>query len=1029
MDSQDNTDTLLEELSNVLSQLVDNPHDLALLAQIVKISISPGTQEHLESGLEMATSLWPVGDYVWLPLIKNKLNAEAAESAEGVVEILELFEKAEGDYFSIPILQNHIQYLIDRHTRYSTEGDKPEELGELFSTEWTRAAISDIVSKGSGHLTQSQTLWDLWKDWELDMLQNSPEESARLVPILDQMLLDRLKQPHANSDETFQSYSTFTTNYKPPDEYEPLLVQASKLRSKAVKAFNIREPLETSLAQANNSLEGYAYCIASEKAQKVSDMNIQCTLYERAIAEADKRRFAGEANAEEVLRSFWIGYVDFLRQKSVDSEQRLKVFRRATRSTPGSGDLWARYFRFLEHTKSEDPAVSAAFESALSFTPILSDVDQLVPLVLSRAGYEKRKVEAGEGVLPSSTNFTSQFTLRVGGDGFETLMNILTEGIARVRKASRKGDPQLRLEKFMSTICTELADSPENAIALWQDTTKHYKTSYLAWTAYIDVLTKHNLYEDARKIYKDISTKNLDWPEAIWEAWITFENTFGSVQEIEDCLDRVERAQTQVNKRRAKAAEKAAYEAMEVVAEQPAPVPAASTETETPMVVDAPVTTEAHNKRKADEDIETEDAKKPRIEQKPAPLKRDRENCTVFVAELPQGTEEDDLKSLFKDCGDIREVKITPLPNSLVATVEFNDRESVPAALTKDKKRVHGEEIAVHMAWQSTLYVTNFPEKADDALVRELFGKYGTLFDVRWPSKKFKSSRRFCYVQYTSPNSAKAALELHGQELEPGMPLSVYISNPERKKERTDIEANDRELYVAGLSKFTTKEDLEKLFSTYGPLKDVRMALDDHRNSKGFAFIEFEAPKDAVAGLAANNYELKKRRIAVTVADNRVRGKGQSGARKAEARNKSVRVKNLPPGTQEGLLQQALEKHGQVVRVEVFIDKNEAVVELESAAEAGKLLLRPEPIEFGGNVLQIVEETLSKPVASSSARGPAPFVPRSAGMSRPRAGLGSKKNRGGASLASASTRAAPSAPSFVSGGKGQDDFRKMLGSS
>ena len=30
------------------------------------------------------------------------------------------------------------------------------------------------------------------------------------------------------------------------------------------------------------------------------------------IAEADKRRFAGEANAEEALRSFWTGYVDFL---------------------------------------------------------------------------------------------------------------------------------------------------------------------------------------------------------------------------------------------------------------------------------------------------------------------------------------------------------------------------------------------------------------------------------------------------------------------------------------------------------------------------------------------------------------------------------------------------------------------------------------------------------------------------------------------------------------------------------------------
>ena len=78
----------------------------------------------------------------------------------------------------------------------------------------------------------------------------------------------------------------------------------------------------------------------------------------------------------------------------------------------------------------------------------------------------------------------------------------------------------------------------------------------------------------------------------------------------------------------------------------------------------------------------------------------------------------------------------------LVATVEFMDRvskvvdsfcfhadtpihiqESVPGALTKDKKRIHGEEIAVLLAWKSTLYVTNFPESADDIFVRDLFEK------------------------------------------------------------------------------------------------------------------------------------------------------------------------------------------------------------------------------------------------------------------------------------------------------------------
>lgn len=47
----------------------------------------------------------------------------------------------------------------------------------------------------------------------------------------------------------------------------------------------------------------------------------------------------------------------------------------------------------------------------------------------------------------------------------------------------------------------------------------------------------------------------------------------------------------------------------------------------------------------------------------------------------------------------------------------------MPAALTKDKKRINEHEIAVHLAWKSTLYVTNFPESAGDPYLRNVFGK------------------------------------------------------------------------------------------------------------------------------------------------------------------------------------------------------------------------------------------------------------------------------------------------------------------
>lgn len=50
----------------------------------------------------------------------------------------------------------------------------------------------------------------------------------------------------------------------------------------------------------------------------------------------------------------------------------------------------------------------------------------------------------------------------------------------------------------------------------------------------------------------DIHTKQIDWPEAIWDAWALFEHLHGSVTDIENCLNKIEKAQYQTNIRRAK---------------------------------------------------------------------------------------------------------------------------------------------------------------------------------------------------------------------------------------------------------------------------------------------------------------------------------------------------------------------------------------------------------------------------------------------------------------------------------------------
>lgn len=145
-------------------------------------------------------------------------------------------------------------------------------------------------------------------------------------------------------------------------------------------------------------------------------------------------------------------------------------------------------------------------------------------------------------------------------------------------------------------------------------------------------------HDAARSCFQDVSTKNLDYPEALWDAWLSFEHAHGSLTSLEEALARVERARSQVEARRMRVGEfslrysarvaqcksafvsqeaQKAYEAAQYAMEQHVPsapvtsVPANVTQETTPPVsgdgmdVDVP-TTSAQGKRKASEEPEVD---------------------------------------------------------------------------------------------------------------------------------------------------------------------------------------------------------------------------------------------------------------------------------------------------------------------------------------------------------------------------------------------------------------------------------------
>ena len=116
---------------------------------------------------------------------------------------------------------------------------------------------------------------------------------------------------------------------------------------------------------------------------------------------------------------------------------------------------------------------------------------------------------------------------------------------------------------------TELGQSDE-AAKVWAEAVKYSKTAYIPRLEYTRALeyvirlllirrlitpARHQRnYEEARKAFTKAAKfqLDLDWPEMLWEAWLAFEHSHGTVEEIQDALDVVERARVQVEARRAK---------------------------------------------------------------------------------------------------------------------------------------------------------------------------------------------------------------------------------------------------------------------------------------------------------------------------------------------------------------------------------------------------------------------------------------------------------------------------------------------
>ncbi|KAM3517586.1 hypothetical protein NHJ13051_008853 [Beauveria bassiana] len=940
----------------------------------------------------------PVGEESWLSYLEEA--TRDATDLEQSVNIVELYKKATtAEPGSLKTWLAYCHYFSSlRAASASAEtawSDEEKAIGqEVFSLRaelnlWQQGYEAIKYRVGDSHL-----LWDKWIAIEQDNLATNkrPETVTRIANEYKR----RLATPHITWELTSQSFSSFLSEHD-KSAWESSMKEVTSSAQKIKAIITARDPFEMQINKSvrqgdlDSQRKIMMEYLAWETTQSWKDQDdpqlaadICSALHDRALS--------GIFAFDEPV---WYGYISFLsaRPQLHPLEKLFDATRRAVHHCPSSGRLWARYILCAEEVQLSFEEVESIKALAAKQEQLYSNgMDNIIEMYQSWCGYVKRSV-------------------MIATDGDEivdvadaAIASCLDDVRARGSKLYGKdyqGDPKLRLERIYLQFLTEVKDAVPQARALWKKlaNVKLYADTYEFWTRYYtwemsvfwselqqnqgpSSIPSDRIPSLATEVlHKASLRRSIDWPEKVLELYMQHCNDYESPVSLRKCLDSVFRAEKGVKKRRER-------EQQEQVAAYAAYYSSAVQE------VHGSAGGDAHtvNKRKHDSTNDDESgqvsAKRPKSMQDDdadsttyQTVKRDRENSTIIIFNLPPDATQSKVRQYFKDYGHVKNFTAFVKEedgNSITALVELTSSSEAESALLRDQKYFGEHQIQVKSGHDLTVYVANYPPAADEKYVRELFQDCGEILSIRWPSLKVNAHRRFCYVSFRDQASAANAVGKEGKLLEGKYKLLSKLSNPDHKKRREGAVAEGREVHVANLDNAVVESDIRDIFSKFGNVTRVNIPRGLSGKHRGFCFLDFETKEQAEKAVSElNNTKFRRQILQVSLSkvskvkttaknvgaaavdtngdtsmNTNVVEKKDNATAAEDFSARTIALLGLPDTINDARVQKLVEPFGPLVRLVMQPMHGGAIIEFADAASAGKAALQLHSMEYEGYKLR-----------------------------------------------------------------------------
>ncbi|KAJ3040739.1 Splicing factor [Rhizophlyctis rosea] len=868
------------ELQGYAAQIDANSYDYEAHTKLIQGLRQAERFDQLRAARHRMASIFPLSEELWLEWIEDEKNLAMTPSEKEA--ILALFNLAVKDYLSIRIWDAYINYLSEEFLT-TVEEEDPDP---WISLEQVREIQAQALQATKWHFAESHVVWNTIKDFEVELVKvHSATFRLRRSIDIDELLysaenlervrtiyLDRLRLPHATLEETFNDYSHFESTYG--DNYETRLRSANSIVAKTRKGVDARDKYEEKVKRNNFEFGAVAEYVQFERKDKKEAPQWVRTLYERAVA------------VHCLDPTYWNAYIIDMMLLLQVKVVLLPITERAVRNCYVSGDLWSHRLRAM--TLFHEPAdqIEAQYRQALTLVEMSADLEELVKLMRTRCEYTARQLEE-----------------EANDESFKRVRAVYNESMQYVNSKFAPGDPYLRLERSLIRLETHKSKDFARVTKLYQDGARRMPDQSDIYVEWAQFERDHTTVAKARSVYKQACNRSIDWPERVFDAWLTFERECGTVTELYQAISMIQLQQKSLEHRRAKEAAQAQAQA------EVAPV-----ETQVPMeVVEEPPPTFSNEKGKGKSAAKGAPGKQKGVDQKPQQgdtqnghkekkadlhqyhtINNSMAGNIVYVTNLASRVDETQLRNLFDECGKIIDVVLQPNADTgeLEASVEFQNVHEVRAAAGKSGTELEGQPISVvrcrpaQSMWhfskdemeENKVYVSNLTANIQKSVLRDAFSQFGKIVEIRLVVRK---TAAFAYIEFEDAESAKRSLKLNQTIIEPGSRRRsmVAISDPKKTKPK---EVDEKEIYVTNLAQSLVKEDLEVAFSTYGKVKDIRLIVRTSFDSNK-AFVEYEDEASAKAALALNGTNLDGRVVVVTRADPNLRGlsatRGRGGGR------------------------------------------------------------------------------------------------------------------------------------------------------